>query len=202
MMFDVPKFRLATRLFRSVARRWRDQAGSLTIELVLVVPLLVWVMLGMHILFDAFHKKFMSYRASETAFDLLSRQIDDPVDRAYLDGLQQVLEMMTGQKLDAQMRVTVVSYDAAQDRYQCVWSYPERPARGLVDQAFVDQDLRPHLPVAGDGVQQIVVETWARYEPPTFLFLPDEINFTDVTVGQLRYDPQLRCDDCPTDCAS
>ena len=63
----------------------RDIRGSLTVEAVVMFPMLFWAMLSMLVFFDAYRQNSLNVKAAFTIGDMISREVD-PINAAYLDG--------------------------------------------------------------------------------------------------------------------
>ena len=100
----------------------RDERGSISVEgIVMMVPLLL-LFLASFVYFQAFRLSSMNEKAAYTVADMLSRQTD-PVNTAYLNGLQQLYGFLLRDQGEApRMRISVVRYDGNGRDYDLVWS--------------------------------------------------------------------------------
>lgn len=149
----------------------KDTRGSLSVETVLVFPMLAWVYAAGFVFFDAFRADTNSVKGSYTVSDILSRQTT-PINQADVNGLRQIFNYVTGSPDEATSLVlTAVSWDIAENDYRVIWS----SASGTED-THTDATLRAEadrLPVISVGDTLIVVETEMLYRPPLNVGLPE-----------------------------
>ena len=164
-------------------RFYGDERGSMAIELVLVVPILVWVLLSTFVYFDAFRVKTNSVRATITLAEMFSRE--DVVDDSFIDISREVLRMLTFEEANPDLRVTVYEYDPDPDagEFRVVWS----EHRGM-EQALTDDDLSElqavgRLPPLDQFDQNIYIETRTQYDAPINIGIGPFVvtNLEDVT---------------------
>lgn len=161
-------------MFKALLRRWSprprfasEEGGTISAEFVIVLPILLWSLLGMFNYWDVYRSMNQVQKASFTLSDTLSRSAGT-VDGAYIDGLLEFMDFIVAGDHPAQLRVTSIRYMAALDQYQVAWSYS--PASAMT--ALTDADLatlRPALPVMTDLETVILVETRVPYTPPVSL---------------------------------
>ena len=176
------------RLLQEIKRTARDERGSFSVEAILMFPLLVWAFVAMFVFFEGLRESNINLKAAYTVSDLLSRETE-LIDQAYLDDMKDVYAWMSRSRNEVQMRVTVVRYDAVNDRHVNIWS---RGVNGKPDltQEGVTEKLTPHIPIMADASTTIVVETWALYDPIMDIGLTDtEIH--NVIVTSPRFSEQL-----------
>lgn len=151
-------------LISSRLRRFaRRDEGTIAVETMLWVPLLLSVLAATFSLHDAFRYKSLNVKAAYTISDALSRETD-PIDNAYLDGMVQVMEFLTRSDGPYSLRVTLVRYNETEDRYIAEWS----KTRGQFD-TMGERDLTnlyDKLPTMLHNERVIVVETESQYSPP------------------------------------
>lgn len=139
----------------------RDESGGVTVEFVLMIPLLLWGMMATMAFFDAFRTKYSAQKATTTIADMVSRETTT-LSGDYVDGLQTVFQTLTYQNANPGLRLTVVKYDEADDAIELVWS----EVRGDSPQAWTDgnlDDIAARMPIMEDGDRFIVVETFSDY---------------------------------------
>lgn len=162
--------------------------GVLSVEAVLILPVLLWAYIGLFVLFDAFQAKSVNIKAAATIGDLLSRETN-PVNAGYINGLNDVLDILVHSNHPTVMRVSVVRYDGVNDQHILVWSHGTGSKLDLTD-ATLDE-IEPHIPAVQDAGTVIVVETWMAYEP--FLNIGVQpMYFENVVVTSPRFAPQLK----------
>ena len=140
-----------------------SEAGSFSVEAVLMFPLLIWAYIGMYVFFEGLRENNINLKAAYTVGDLLSRETD-LVDMTYLNGMNSVFGWLTRSNQPVSMRVTVIRFDATSNKHILVGS---RGVAGRIDhdQLTVDDFVTPQVPILADADTAIVVETWATFDP-------------------------------------
>ena len=180
-------------LRRALRRFARRSDGTLSVEAIMVFPLLAWAYLGMFFFFDAYRQQNINLKAAYTVSDMLSREVD-VITWNDIEGLNRVLDYLTMSANPTQIRVSVVYYDEDTDRHILVWS---RGTRGKLDltQTQIEVDYTEEIPIMADSDTAILVETWSYYEPTVDLGLPS-VTFDNVIVTSPRFAPQLCYEVC------
>lgn len=141
----------------------RETRGSITVEAVIMFPILFWAMLSMLVFFDAYRQNSLNVKAAFTIGDMLSREVE-PIDAAYLDGALNLFDELARTATPPRMRVTVVYFDAAQNRFLRDWSHQRGGVPVLTNADILA--MRPRLPAVPNNERLILVETWSDYNPP------------------------------------
>ncbi|MEL7115198.1 MAG: hypothetical protein AAGP08_06320 [Pseudomonadota bacterium] len=151
-------------------RFFKDQSASITVEVVLIMPILLWGYFGMFALFDAYRSLSTNVKASYTLGDMLSRETL-PVDEDYINGLNRIQDVITQSGNKTVLRVTVVEYDdnetpsfAGDDFHDLKWSHATDGMLPITE-ATMEDAILDHLPSMFNGEQLIVVETWVAFVP-------------------------------------
>lgn len=182
---------IAARLRARIAGFSQDSRGSVTVEAVIMLPILFWAYCGLYTFFDAYRQTSINQKAAYTISDMLSRETDPPLNADYLDSVYSLLDFLTRSNTERRMRVTVVRYDQDNNEHHVQWSQ----VRGTVD-ALEDADvatLANRLPVMVDEEQLVLVETWTEYDAPFNIGLNDKTISTFVFTRP-RFAPQLLFD--------
>jgi hypothetical protein len=182
-------------LFLRLRKFARDDTASITVETLLILPILLWAFLATFSFFNVYRAKGLALKASYSVSDLLSRQTD-PVNAAFIEGIKEVFEYLTPGSNSAWMRVTVLRChrrcDAADRQLKRDWSYATA-GHSVVS----DNDLRRKysdvIPVLASGERLIMVETGSTYDP---MFSPYLTGLGVQTTNELvltrpRFAPQL-----------
>ncbi|SEW19993.1 hypothetical protein SAMN05444851_2073 [Aliiroseovarius sediminilitoris] len=153
----------------------RTERGTVTVESVIILPLLLFGLQALHTYFDAYRHQSLALKANYAISDYLSRI--DKYDRTILEGLDELFEYMSRSKEESWVRVTVVKCELTSA--ECNDAIPRKLTLDPGDsqasynsgitghtQATMRQYLGPHIPKMYDGEELIVVETVAKYEPP------------------------------------
>lgn len=198
-----------------------DEDGSMAIELLLVVPILLWTLLSTFVYFDVYRTESNSIRAALTVADMLSRE-QVSIDDAYLDGALQLLKTLTFTEDDPEMRVTVYRFDDPDSDgtgdYRVVWSqtltgsitdnYTEESdiasdiSSGLANDDMDSLQANGRLPLLAHNARSILLETRTRYSAPFSIGLGpftvtdlSDVNFTTFTVIRPRFGVSLCFDE-------
>ncbi len=180
---------------RRLDRFRRDEDASLSVEAVLVLPLLLWAFLATYTFFDVYRAKNLSLKANYAISDLLSRETTT-IDNAYLLGAEKVFRYLTQSDSSSWVRVTVVycdddcslsTRDLKRDWSRATDSLP------TFSNADVMNHLEPIIPWMAEGERVIIVETGVTYEPPFSQNLTGigERDFVDIVMTRPRFAPQL-----------
>lgn len=188
------------RQLADILRDFRDdQEGSMAIELVLVVPILVWALLSTFVYFDLYRVESNSTRAGLTIADMFSRE-ESAITPAYLDGTLGLLRTLTFEETNPDYRVTAYYYDGDDDRYRVIWSENRGMAPNLTNADLDQLDTLERLPLLSDGGRAILVQTRTEYDAPFSIGLGpftsanlEDVTFQTFTVirprpGRLCYD--------------
>lgn len=178
-------------LLAAAARLRDDTRGSVTLEMVFVIPMLLIVILALFVYFDAFRNQRTNISASYTVSDLLSRQTE-PVTPAMIEGMHDLYDFITRSRFQTSMRVSSVYYDVREQRYTVVWSYATRGGTALTTAAL--QDRTDRLPTIPRGDTALIVEAGIDYEPPFSAGLSEQV-MRYFVVTRPRFAPQVVYDD-------
>jgi hypothetical protein len=180
---------LTKRIKTGLRRFFRDELGNASIEAVIFIPLMLTVLTATFTFHDAFRQKSLNTKAAFTISDALSRETD-PINDAYLDGMVEMMEYLTRSSGPYSLRVSVVRYNAKQDKYLVDWSRTRGDFARLrhKDLPSMYQDLPKLL----HNERIIVVETGTDYSAPFFVdgFVTDDL-FYNMAFTRPRFAPQL-----------
>lgn len=146
-------------------RRFRqDEAGFISVEAIIVMPLLLWVFLALFVYWDAFRAENTSIKSTYVIADMISRE-NFPVNTAYINGMHQVFRYMNDTDEDTWIRVTSVQFRQSDNTYRVIWSRSTNTTRAPVHTQATLATQRHRLPVLADQDAVIVVESWRRFTP-------------------------------------
>ena len=151
-----------TFLRTQLARLAADSRGSVTVEAVLILPLLLWAYMAAFVYFDAFHTRKVNLSAAYTIADMLSRQ-QNTINIAYLNGLNTVYDYLTETPRPTGIRVSSVFWDNVNNVYKVQWSYATDLRPILTDVTI--NNYASQLPTIPVGDTLLVVETSLDYTP-------------------------------------
>ncbi|NEX47778.1 TadE/TadG family type IV pilus assembly protein [Pseudotabrizicola algicola] len=169
-------------LLRHALRRFRrNEDGLASAEMILVLPLYLFCILGTFTFWDAFDVANRSQKASYAVSDLITRKQDN-VTEVYVQGMFNTMQYMMGPSLPTRTRITSVFYSQARARYEVLWSRSSVPTIPRLTTETLPT-IQSHLPVMYDGDALIVVETTVEFRP--ILGAVDMI-INDIDTGPMR----------------
>lgn len=180
-------------LFHDVRKGLRNlrskEDGSLTVEFVIVLPLLVWAVLAIIVFWDGFQTANANQRSAYLVADLISREVDE-IDAAYLDGVSQVARTLNDRDASTRLRVTAVNRtldDNLQPVHEIGWSYGTDSLLPHEDVTVIED----RLPMMAVGDQLIYVESIRDWLPAFPVARLDPRRFEYVAVTIPRFAPQI-----------
>ncbi len=173
---------------RKLLKRFcRDEAGTITVEFMIVLPLLIWCFAGMHVFFAAYRTQTINVKAAYTLGDQVSRETNY-ITPEYMDSLDNLHEFLTNTRSPSAIRITAFEYEQDDDTYRVIWSQ----ARGGQANRVTDSrilDVRSHLPVMPDEEIAILTETWVDFVADDFIGLEPFTSY-EVVVTRPRFASQ------------
>ncbi|MDQ2093268.1 TadE/TadG family type IV pilus assembly protein [Rhodalgimonas zhirmunskyi] len=170
---------------------FRDETdGTVAVEAVVMLPLILWAFCGLFVFFDAYRQNAISQKAAYTISDLISRETA-AIDNDYIDGMYSMLNFLTRSGQERRLRITIVRFDADDGEYHVEWS-ETRGTMDPLDDAVVN-GWTDTLPVMVDEERLILVETRTVYEPPFTVGLSQQTLQTFVFTRP-RFAPQVLFD--------
>jgi hypothetical protein len=147
--------------FRHFLQRFRkDERGTVAVEFMIVLPLLIWCFAGMHIYFMAYRTQTVNVKSAYTIGDQISRETGY-VTPAYMDAMFSLHRFLMNTTSPTAVRVTAFEYERDDDSYRVIWSEGRgRPDR-LTDARILD--VRNQLPIMPDEEIAILTETWVDF---------------------------------------
>ncbi|MFN3952982.1 MAG: TadE/TadG family type IV pilus assembly protein [Pararhodobacter sp.] len=170
------------------AARWlREQRGAVSVEAVLVLPVVIFALLAMFVYFDAFRTQKSNTGVSYTVSDLVSRQIT-PITPAFVENMHDLFDYLARARHPTTLRLSSVYYNVVDQEYQVVWSYASRGGTGLSNAELnAAIDRMPMIP-RGDTV--VLLETQMNYRPPFNAGLGASV-LEHFVVTRPRFAPQI-----------
>lgn len=152
----------------SLAPILRDDRGSVTVEALIMFPVLVWILLATVVFFKAFHAESLNVKVTYTIGDILSRE-DQPITPGYMDSMFALQRAMTGSPEPQVLRVTAITYlgdddDDGEEGYRVIWSQTRGGGTPHTD-ASLAEIAGSQLPVMSEGQVTILTETWLDHTP-------------------------------------
>lgn len=191
------KLRFPTRqgLRRLATRIWRTEDGSVSVETVLVLPLVTLVLLLCFTYVDAFRHQNSLQKTVHTAADLVSRSSGTALTPAYMNGFFVFMQRMMDTDHDLQMRMSQIAWDEDANEFRVVWSYGSPAATTIrLDSVALNDVYGDLIPQISPGETLLLAEGLLRYQPPFRVGLPAQ-NFGTVTFVRPRYAPGIAFED-------
>lgn len=159
---------LLARLLRPLRARLRgfsrDEQGVASVEMLMMLPLYLFCILGTFTYWDAFDVINRSQKAAYSVSDLLTRNQDlQGVPEAYVNGMFSTMQYMMGDSLPTRTRVTSI-YFSETNGYEVLWSRASTVTVPRLTTSTLPT-IQSHLPVMFDGDALIVVEATVEFEP-------------------------------------
>ncbi|MEM8729479.1 MAG: pilus assembly protein [Pseudomonadota bacterium] len=150
-------------------RRWlrnfaEDRRGVVSVEFAIMVPLVLWAFMALYVYFDGYRQSSINLKAAYTISDILSRETGI-VDEGYIDGMQELFQFLTRSGSDNSIRISVISWNQADDRYYVDWSSNRdwQDGTDLNDSNIMGYSDK--LPVMANSQRLVLVETRNTYAP-------------------------------------
>jgi Flp pilus assembly protein TadG len=151
---------------------WSDETGSISIEAVIILPVLVLFFLVSFTFYDAYRTQTVITKAGYTVADLLSRN-PNTVDTDDVDGLSEIFQFITRSRNESFIRVSrvtrFVDVAAGIDEYRVDASYATNGYDAMSALELTGNLAR--IPVLAANTSVTVVETYSPYVPPFFIGL-------------------------------
>ena len=172
----------------------RGEEASLSVEAVIVMPLLLWVLAAIHVFWDGYRADTMALKATYTVADLISRGTTAP-DQPYLDGMRGMLDALAGggsaggagRDGPVALRLSVVRNptDAEEPREEVLWLECAHAAGALGPVADM-AEIAAHIPPLAEGERVVVLETRVPWSPILDVGLGAR-DFANVAVTRPRF---------------
>ncbi|MGX9354623.1 TadE/TadG family type IV pilus assembly protein [Roseobacteraceae bacterium S113] len=176
---------LRTRLTRFAG----DTRGSVNIEGVMFFPLLLTLIASTIVFYDAFRRDSLSQKAAYTVGDMVSRETE-ALDWTYLANTRKLLAVMSDvPQGDVSVRITVVRYNANNNKYLVDWS-KETGTHSVRLRSKDTRNMHEELPTMVHNERLIIVDTFVDYEWPIDLGFSDHI-FESTVFTRPRFAPKI-----------
>ncbi|MEO1107897.1 MAG: hypothetical protein AAFX90_08255 [Pseudomonadota bacterium] len=148
-----------------LGRFWRKEDGVVSIEAVMVFPLLFWSMWTSYTYFDSYRQSASNLKAAFAVADIISRE-DQQITKQYITNLYELQKFMISDRSAVSMRISFVRYDQDQDRHFVLWTCPRGESFEKLDNATLLNEYKDRIPVMADRAVMILVETKDWYTRP------------------------------------
>ncbi len=191
-----------TSLLKKHLRRFgRDTEGYVTVEAMIVLPILLWLFGVGWVYFDAMRQQSINQKTNYAIGDVLSRQTE-AITEDYVDGVHNLLNTLNkSDETVTGIRVSVIEWDEDSRLWVVNWSRsrgasapPLAQDATLTGQGDLRGGTADRLPAAADRDQLILVETWDTYDPVFEVGL-NTFDITTYSFTRPRFTPQLVFDE-------
>lgn len=175
--------RLTRPLSRLIGRFRRDERGSILVETVIVLPLLVWAAVAMVAYWDVYRTINRVQSATFAVLDVVSRQ-NQISQTTYVPNLDDVVNYFLDDEQAPRMRITVICLDSSTDQFRVIWSRSPGAAMPQLTHATL-QAFAPLIPMmAEESDRAVVIETEIDYEPEVNLGINRWIGVGDQVIRE------------------
>lgn len=194
--------RLISRIRRRLGSFSRNERGMMTVDAVIIFPMLVWTITGAFTFFDGFRQSASNLKAAYTVGDLISRETQQITD-TYIGSLHELMQRMVSNNSELKLRVTLVVFDEDDDRHYVRWS--TQCGYGAIWTNANIGNMRDNLPPMPNQDTLIIVETSNDYEPVFETILSDgwvsrDKVFTNFVFTRPRFTNEIAADVSVTSC--
>jgi Flp pilus assembly protein TadG len=165
----------------------REEGGSIVLETVVMLPLLIWALLAMVVYWDAFRSVNRLDKATFALSDTLSR-LQAPVPNVTVNRWDDFVSYMMNNQHTAQVRVTSYKWVPANNRFEVLWSRSPGNLRPQLTTATL-QTLAPRIPMMASNQYGILTETWVAYEPPLAVPFMGAVQIQNMTMEKFMPTP-------------
>lgn len=184
---------MISRLRTKLSHFRRDEAGLLTLETMLMLPLLFWVFIATFAFFDVFRAQTVTMNATYTISDLISREWEG-VDDNYLTQMHRLQNYLTYSQTESQLRVTIVCWSDKKKKYRVAWSSTHGSQFLKKHNNSSIEAQKDKLPTFPEGEQLILVESWVDYQPPLNVGIAADTHYNYVFTRP-RFTAQIKLND-------
>lgn len=156
-----PPHKKVSRFFKRLWRR--EDGGAVTIEAILMLPLLFWGMWSTLSYFDGYRQSSRNLKATYALADIISRESRD-MNTQYIDTMYQLLQAMLASRSDVSMRISFIRKDP-DDGHVVLWSC-ERGVYFTEWNTESFQGILDRIPAMADDSTMILVEARDWYTRP------------------------------------
>ena len=184
-----------TKLKRALARFQRDQRGSITIESVIGLPVIMLGVVGGYGVFDMHRAATLNVKATEIVGDILSRETG-VITPAYLAAMHSTFNLLAKAEPGSALRVSVLRWDAPTSTFVAEWSRSTSEDTGAISAAHL-ATLATELPAQPNYGRIIYVETWSPFTPAIRVLAQGVAGVNNGTIHNAtfftpRFTPQLQ----------
>ncbi|NVO54773.1 hypothetical protein HW561_03100 [Rhodobacteraceae bacterium B1Z28] len=179
-------------LLRKVFGRFRrKEDGVVTIDAILMLPMLFWAIWTMYTYFDGYRQSSRNLKATYALADILSRETRE-VTKQYISTLYDLHTAMIADRSDVSMRITLIRYDKPDGRHYVQWSCVRGAALGEWNDGNI-KEVWDRIPAMANDSVMIIVESVDHYRRPFKTgFGDNELSINNFVFTQPRVFTQIR----------
>ncbi|MBO9432800.1 hypothetical protein J7394_01200 [Ruegeria sp. R13_0] len=154
----------------TAARFLQKEDGVVSIEAIMVFPLLFWSVFTAYSYFDGYRQGASNLKAAYAVADILSREKDTVTDQ-YITSMYDLQNYMIEEGNGLSLRISFVRWDTGDestdtdDRHFVEWSCTRGEGLKRWSNATVEQ-VSDRIPIMADNATMILVETRHHYVRP------------------------------------
>jgi hypothetical protein len=158
---------------RSFYRYVKDEDGTVLVEFLILLPLLIWASIAIFVYWDVFRTQSTAQKAAYSLADVISRQ-QVLLSTSFVDGMQDLFEfLMLSNSQEGKIRITSIIFDdganpaptaTADDKYELIFSVSPKGQVPPLTEAQL-QPLKDMIPVMSDRDSVVIVETSVKFTP-------------------------------------
>ncbi len=176
-----------------ISRFRNDERGSVMLEAVITLPLLIWAIGATYEFFEVHRYNSARDKASYTIADMISREML-PITPSYLNNAKTVFDTIANDNGENALRVSVIKYDADTNEYSIKWSEVRGTTRLNALSTADVKTAHAILPVMRDGEELIVVDSLSEYPPMFDIWFGDGMDVATHVITSPRFAPQINWD--------
>ncbi len=182
-------------MLRCTPKSWlsrfrRDERGSVMVEAVITLPLLIWAIGATYEFFELHRYNSARDKASYTVADMISRE-NSAITPIYLDNAKILFDTISNDRGANSMRISVVGFRSDKNEYFVKWS-KERGTGALKEMETVDvKTAHDIFPILRGGEELIVVESVSTYPAIFKVGLSDDLKIRTNVMTSPRFAPQV-----------
>jgi len=175
-------------------RQFRDdKRGTILVETVITLPLLVWALAATFEFFEVHRYKSIRDKATYTIADMISRESRIPgyIDSNYINNSFSLFNNIVNDSGVNQLRITIIAFVGDDDSYAVRWS--EVRGTGTMS-PMTDEDAEGdanRLPIMNPGDELILVEAQSKYTPTFSIGMSSNIPIASRTFTSIRFLPKI-----------
>lgn len=175
---------------RHLSRFCRSEEGSITVETLLILPILFWCYLAIFVFFDAFQAESRNVKLTYAIADILSREVNEPITPQFMESMFALQGVMAESIEPRILRVSAIRYRESDKTYRVIWSQVRGGGSAQTD-AGLDVIRSQRLPVMSDGEVGIIVESSNDHTPVFTVGLTRTLKFREFSIVRPRFAPTL-----------